>query len=226
MSESATLGDDEDKPIVLKAIELVIAKPEDIQRETLMLLNKQRQCNPLDSDLKIRKKVIKIIIKKYSYFAAFTGGASGLAAIIPGLGQAVALVGGATGDIVLTMKFQIEMVMAIAVVHEHDIMIEEERRICFLIAGLGAINQAIQKGGKQIGEKAFVNLVRQYLKGATLVAVKEVFKKIGITFTRKALEKAIPFGVGMVIGASLNNAFTNYVGERAEFFFASQESDE
>ena len=36
-------------------------------------------------------------------------------------------------------------------------------------------------------------MTQQYLKGATLIAVKEIFKKVGITFTRKAVEKAIPF---------------------------------
>ncbi|WP_204304959.1 hypothetical protein, partial [Stenotrophomonas maltophilia] len=49
--------------------------------------------------------------------------------------------------------------------------------------------------------------------------LKELFKKIGITFTRKALEKAIPFGIGVVIGSGANYALTKYVGNTARSWF-------
>jgi hypothetical protein len=62
-------------------------------------------------------------------------------------------------------------------------------------------------------------MLRQYLKGAALQAVKELFKKIGIIFTRKAIEKALPFGVGVVIGSSANYALTKYVGAAATRWF-------
>jgi hypothetical protein len=78
-----------------------------------------------------------------------------------------------------------------------------------------------KEGGKTVGSKAFVKLVQQHLKGATLQAVKEIFKKLGITFTRKALEKAIPFGVGVVIGFSANKGITWYVGTKARDFFTA-----
>ena len=87
------------------------------------------------------------------------------------------------------MKFQIEMVMAIATIYDHDIREEEERRLCFIIAALGTINSAAKESAKRIGTKAFIATAQQYLKGATLAAVKELFKRVGITFTRKALEK-------------------------------------
>mgnify|MGYP000222738334 FL=1 len=119
------------------------------------------------------------------------------------------------------MKFQIEMTMALATVYGHDILIEEEKRLCYIIAGLGAMSEAAKEGGKTVGSKAFVKLVQQYLKGATLQAVKEIFKKLGITFTRKALEKAIPFGVGVVIGISANKGITWYVGTKAKDFFTA-----
>lgn len=53
------------------------------------------------------------------------------------------------------------------------------------------------------------------LKGATLQAVKEIFKQVGITFTKKSLERAIPFGIGVVIGVAANKALTLYVGHKA-----------
>ena len=117
------------------------------------------------------------------------------------------------------MKYQIEMTMALAVVYGHDIEVEEEKRLCLLVAGLGAINQAAKDGGKTLGKKALVRVTQQHLKGATLVAVKEVFKRLGIVFTRKAVEKAIPFGVGVIVGFTANKSVTAYVGRRAKRFF-------
>ena len=71
-----------------------------------------------------------------------------------------------------------------------------------------------------MGAKAFIKMTQQYLKGATLQAVKEIFKRVGITFTRKAAEKAIPFGIGVIIGFSANKGLTWYVGNKAKDFFS------
>ena len=79
--------------------------------------------------------------------------------------------------------------MAIATIYGHDITIEEEKRLCLMVAGLGAINEATKAGSKELGKTASVKMMEQYLKGATLQTVKEIFKKVGITFTRKAAER-------------------------------------
>ena len=47
------------------------------------------------------------------------------------------------------------------------------------------------------------------------MATKQAFKRLGIVFTRKAVEKAIPFGVGAVIGSTVNVGITTYVGRQA-----------
>ena len=212
----------EDKPKLLQAVELILAKPEDIKKESIQVLVKYKEENPSKPEGEVRKLASEKIISNYSYYAAFAGGATALTGVIPGIGTAVAISGGASADAVACMKFQIEMTMAIATVYGHDILIEEEKRLCYIIAGLGAMNEAAKEGGKAVGSKAFVKLVQQHLKGATLQAVKEIFKKIGITFTRKALEKAIPFGVGVVIGFSANKGITWYVGTKARDFFTAE----
>jgi hypothetical protein len=38
-------------------------------------------------------------------------------------------------------------------------------------------------------------------------------------FTRKALEKALPFGIGVAFGAGGNYALTRYVGAQAKHWF-------
>ncbi len=211
---------DLDKPRLLQAIELILADPTDIKTATLKLLNQyEAKYGSKKGKEEIQEMVAKKIISNYSYFAAFAGGSTALTGVVPGLGTVVATFGGAAADTVLTMKYQVEMVMALAVAYGHDIEKEEEQMICFVVAGLGAISEAGKQGGKAAGTKAFVSMAREYLKGPTLVVVKEVFKKVGITFTRKGLEKAIPFGVGVVIGTATNKVLTIYVGSKARDFF-------
>ena len=215
------LIEENEKPKLLKAVELVLADPADIKREVLALQKKyDREYGGKRPDSEITNKVANKIISNYSYFTAFVGGASGLTGVVPGLGTVLAAFGGATADAALSMKYQIEMTMALAVVYGHDIEVEEEKRLCLLIAGLGAINKAAKESGKTLGSKALVKVIQEHLKGATLVAVKEVFKKLGIIFTRKAVEKAIPFGVSVIIGFAANKSLTKYVGKGAKRFFS------
>jgi len=213
-------GNINDKPALLKAIELVLAEPEEIMKETKATHERFRKKHSAEkNDDDIADLVAEKIISNYSYYSAFVGGATSLTGVVPGLGTVIATFGGATADFALSMKYQIEMTMAIAVVYGHDITIEEEKRLCLIIAGLGVINEASKEGAKALGSKAFVKMVQQYLKGGTLQAIKEIFKKVGITFTRKAAEKAIPFGIGVIIGFIANKGLTWYIGSKAKDFF-------
>lgn len=209
-----------DKPVLLKAVELILADPADIKKQVAaMEIQCYGQYGGEKSEAEIRELIVNRIIKNYSYYTAFAGGATALAGIIPGLGQLIATVGGATADAALTMKWEIEMVMAIAAVYKRDITLEDEKLLCFLIAGLGVTSEAAKKAGKEAAEKAFIKMLREYMKGPILAAVKEVFKKIGVTFTRKAVEKAVPFGVGVILGAGANKLLTQYVGGKAKEFY-------
>lgn len=229
--EDAPVGDlqtgpitvDDKPPALLKAIELILAEPAEIMRAAEALHERfGAKHGSKKTDDEIADMTAKKIISNYSYYTAFAGGATALAGIVPGLGTAIAVFGGALADTALTMKFQIEMTMAIAVVYGHDVTIEEQKRLCFIIAGLGSINHAAKDGGKAVGTKAFIKIGQRYLKGSLLLALKEIFRKVGITFTRKAVEKAIPFGVGVVIGVGTGKALTWYVGNKAKDFFRIQ----
>jgi hypothetical protein len=210
-----------EKPVLLKALELLLAKPEDIHRESQALFAKFQEAHEGKSKEQVRDLAAKKIISNYSYYAAFVGGATALTGVIPGIGTVVATFGGATADAALSMKYQVEMTMALASIYGHNILLEEEKRICLVVAGLGTISKTAQESGKAASTKAFIKMAQQYLKGSTLQAVKEIFKTVGIAFTRKAVEKAIPFGVGVVISFSANKGLTWYVGNKAREFFAT-----
>ncbi len=221
--QTQPLTDDDASPPLLRAIDLVLSDPAEIMREAEALHERFREKHADEStDDEIADRTAEKIISNYSYYTAFVGGATALTGVVPGLGTVIATFGGAVADTALSMKFQIEMTMAIAVIYGHDITIEEQKRLCFVVAGLGTISHAAKDSGKSIGTKAFVKLVKEYLKGPTLIAVKQLFRKVGVTFTRKALEKAIPFGVGVVIGVGTGKALTWYVGQKAKDFFRIQ----
>lgn len=121
------LNSDEGKPAILKAIEMIIASPESIQEEVRQLEQKyyKKYSKKMKED-QLQDKVAQHIISNYSYHTAFTGGATALTGVIPGIGTVIAAVGGTTADAAVTMKWEIEMVMALPTVYGRDITIEEK----------------------------------------------------------------------------------------------------
>ena len=208
-----------DDSTLLKAVEAVAISPADA-KHVVEQYRKQYDKNYSGlSEREIQEKVADKIIKRYAKISAVVGGTTALAGVVPGLGTAVAITGGATADIVANMKLQVDMCMCLAETFGYDINSEDARHLSFLIAAGATIQQSGVEGAVQIGSKAGVKLLKEYLKGPILVVVKEWFKKVGITFTRKALEKAIPFGVGVVIGGGANYGLVRYVGAQARDWF-------
>ena len=206
---------------ILKALELILADIEDLRKdakETCKLFQEKYE-NEKDEHA-IKNMAAKKIIKKFSDRTGFWGGATALTGVIPGLGTLIATFGGSAADITLLMKYQVEMVMEIATVYDYDITQEEIKNQCLIITGLAVINNT---GKKIIGtttSTAFVKIVKQYLKGATLQTVKQIFKTVGVKLTQRFLIKIIPFGVGVVIGSTLNKLLTIQVGKNAQNFFS------
>ena len=203
----------------LRAVEIIAINPQDAKdiARKYILQCKQKFQNLSEDD--IQERVADKIIQRYVNLCTASGGVTALSSIIPGLGTALAMVGGGLADGVVCMKFQVDMCLCLAETFGYDINDADAKHISFYIASGGALNKAGQEVGIQLGTKMGVRLLRQYLKGAILQSIKELFKRLGIIFTRKALEKALPFGIGVVVGASANRAMTRYVGKQAKKFF-------
>lgn len=216
---------DETKPEnesrLLKAVESIAINPKDAQALVSQYRIQVKASKPNASEHEVQALVAKKIISRYSKMSATSGGVTALAGVIPGLGTAVAMVGGGLTDATIGMKFQVDMCMCLADAFGWDLTSEDARQLAFMIAAGGSLEKFGVEVGTAFASKAGVNMVRQYLKGAALQAIKEMFKRIGITFTRKALEKAIPFGIGVVIGSTANYALTKYVGNTALGWFTT-----
>lgn len=204
---------------LLKAVETIAIHPGDAKALVAKYLRKSREAHPGASDAEHQERVADEIISRYAKLAATSGGTTALAGVVPGIGTAAAMLGGGLADAAISMKLQVDMTMCLAEAFGWDLDTEDARHIAFLIAAGGTLEKAGTEAATRIASKAGVNMLRQYLKGAALQAVKEFFKRLGIIFTRKALEKAIPFGVGVVIGVSANYALTKYVGKTAKRWF-------
>lgn len=206
-------------PSFLRALELITSKPESIKKSVDSFKMNYRRNFSDYTDQQIRNLVVDKIISNYSYQAGVVGAGSSVSSLIPGIGTIIATTGGATADLIYCMKLQVEMTMSIAYTYGIQIEQEEEKRICFLIAGLGAINKFTKNGGKTLGTKVFAQLVDKHLKGGVLTAVKGIFKQVSITFTRKSLQKAIPFGIGILVGYGVNKYLTMYVGNQVKGYY-------
>jgi uncharacterized protein (DUF697 family) len=214
------------KPAILRAVELIISHPSRIKAAAHSLHGKYhcRHGEKLHAD-DIREMVARRIIHKYSYLAACSGGATALAGVVPGLGTIISTFGGATADTAMCVKFQVEMTMALATLYGHDVETEEAQHMCFIVAGVGLTSTAAKGGAKKITAKTFSRMVNQRLSGASVATVKALFKTVGVTFTKKAVVKAIPFGVGAMVGFSTNKGLTWYVGQKTHDFFKTNRAE-
>jgi hypothetical protein len=216
---------DRNKPALLKAVELIVAKPSEI-KQTIQKLEEKYHRRPGYQHNKetLNDWMANRVISSYSTKAGLSGGATAFIGIVPGVGTAIKVFGSTTADIALCMKYQIEMTMALAHLYGHDIETEAGKKRQFIVAGLGAINMEAIKQGEEKAAKAFTILVQRYLQDVTFGAINMIFKKASFSLSKKALQKAIPFGIGAAISFSSNKVLTKVVGQKAKLYFASLQS--
>lgn len=204
---------------LMKMVEAIAITPQDARVVVQQYEAQARKSLPDATDDKIQKLVTDKIISRYSKLAGTSGAATAIPGAIPGIGTAVGMIGGGLVDVSVCMKLQIDMTMCLGIAINGGMSNEDAKHMSYIIALYGSLEQMGSAGATKMASKAGVRMVNQYLAGATLTAIKEFFKKIGITFTQKAAAKAIPFGVGIVIGGTANYVLTRYVGSAARETF-------
>jgi len=204
---------------MLQAIQTIAISPRDASSLVGKYEAAARKSRPHASDAELRRIVGKKIVDRYAKLAAASGGVTALAGVVPGIGTVAAMVGGGLADATVSMKFQVDMTMCLARAYGWNLDDEDAKHLSMLIAACGALEKFGGDAATSVASKAGVTMIRQYLKGSALTVVKELFKRVGITFTRKALEKAIPFGVGVAVSATVNYGLTRFVGAAALDWF-------
>jgi len=204
---------------LMKMVEAIAITPKDARELVTQYEAQVRQAKPKATDAQLQTLVTDKIIARYSKMAATSGGATSLAGVIPGIGTAIAAIGGGLADVSLCMKLQIDMTMCLGIAINKKMTNEDAKHMSFVIALSGSLEQMATKSASNVASKAAVKVVGEYLKGATLQTIKQLFKQVGINFTKAAASKAIPFGIGVVIGTTANYALTRYVGSVARDVF-------
>lgn len=184
-----------------------------------------KECQTDKAAAACRDSIAKAIVKRYAKLAAIAGGASALPGIIPGLGTAIAMMGGGSADLTICLKLQVDMCMCLAECYDHDLASEDAKHLSILLAVFGAAETMGEAAAIKLGSRAGVAVLRRHLRGGTLLAIKRGISLVGVKFTRKALEKGMPFGVGVAAGASLNYGVTRYVGRQALTWFRFDEEE-
>ena len=110
---------------LLRAIETIAISPVDAQEFADRYLEQSRERFPRDSEWDHQLRAADKIVSEYSKRAMMFGAATALPGTIPGLGTAVALMGGATADSLVSMKLQVDMCMCLAATFKYDIISED-----------------------------------------------------------------------------------------------------
>lgn len=200
---------------LMKIVQAIAISPEDARAVVEGYEKQLRSQKPNISAQQVQDQVVEKVVARYANMAAASGGATALAGVVPGIGTAVAMVGGGAADVSACLKLQVDMTMCLAMAINKGLSNEDAKHLSLMIALFGTLEQAASAGATRIASKAGVKLLNQYLKGPALITIKELFKRVGIQFAKTSAAKAIPFGVGVVIGSTANYALTRYVGRCA-----------
>ncbi|MCW7945003.1 hypothetical protein AAW14_24065 [Streptomyces hygroscopicus] len=199
-----------------KAVETIVITPQaaaklvDGYRATFEAKFKRKP-----ESLEDKRRIAAKIIGRYAKLSAVTGAATAAPSVIPGIGTAVAVLGGGAADAAAALKLQVDMCMCLVEVYETELGDEDKKQLAFVLALASSAEQMAAKGGKAAVMKIAEKLVYQYLRGPALVTIKQLFKRVSITFTQKAMAKAIPAGVGVAFSGSTNYVLTRVVGRVA-----------
>jgi len=166
------------------------------------------------SKKELRRAAAKEIIKTYSNRAAVAGGASGLPALIPGIGSIALAIGGGLAELTALLKFEVEMALALTHLHGFDIDEPRERQLAFLLASVGTYDAA--------GKNFFVDVAK--VEGAAIWnygprrlgrMVVTALTMVAAVYLWRGLLKMVPL-VGIAVGTSMNKVLTQRVGERCK----------
>ena len=146
-----------------------------------------------------RKQLADILIRDKAKKTAVVGGTTAASAVIPGIGSIAALTLGVGVDIVMTFRYQAELIHEIALLFGRDLSRAERRNAVIAIMGVGmGLDMAVE------------------------AMTARVATRFGQEAAERAVLKVIPVA-GLILGAGLDVASTYLIGKRAVKYFGGEE---
>lgn len=201
------------------AEQLVEAIDKTVETRWTAAQDRARQFPGLDRDQRVEAVTARI---RYELGAA--GAASGGTAAIPGIGFGVAT---ATFTVELafsTMRLA-DLILTIAAIHGHDRTSVDERRMWVLSiltyrdGAAGMLTKLAAEMGETTGRTGVRRLTTTSVKRINATMGNAVLAKYGARRGVAALGRAVPFGIGAVLGYGMNTRATSITAGHAHSFF-------
>ena len=195
---------------LLSAVERVVDSPESVV-ELVEDFKVRTPRSSLPSEGAWRREVAAKIVSNFSRKSALSGGVTSLPALIPGIGTLAAALGGTFLDLVLVLKFEVEMAMALTYLHGFDIRERNERQFAFLLASVQTYEAKTGRNflvdlGSATGTAMWNYTPRQLSK-----SLLKVMSALALRSVSRGLLRAVPV-VGAIVNTSVNKVFTTKVG--------------
>ncbi|MFN8485436.1 MAG: hypothetical protein U0768_20540 [Anaerolineae bacterium] len=146
-----------------------------------------------------KKQLADILIRDKARKTAVVGAGTAATAVVPGVGSITALTLGMGLDIVLTFRYQAELIHEIALLFGRDLTRTERRNAVVAIMGIGVgLDMAVE------------------------AMTARLATRVGREMTERAILKVIPVA-GLVLGAGLDVVSTYIIGKRAMTYFGGEE---
>jgi hypothetical protein len=161
----------------------------------------------------------------YARELATVGAAAGGTAALPAVGTAGVLATTVAEFGYFTMRIA-DLILAIAAIHGHTEATVEQRRawvLSIMAFGDGAASgftKVAGELGKGLGEKLTRRISAESLMRINKTVGRTIVTKYGTKRGAIALGRALPFGIGAVIGGTANYASARVIASQANRFFA------
>jgi hypothetical protein len=161
------------------------------------------------------KELAEMVKTRHALLARMEGAAAGVPGSFFPVGGAVATL---LPDVGALAWIQSRMVVHIAAVYGHDTNHRETAAELLVLQGIYNTTEAARVALTEASKRVATRLVNMYVRGATLVLLRQLFRYVGIRFTRVGLLKAVPF-VAIPVNAGVNEAATRSLGRKAIRFY-------
>lgn len=125
-----------------------------------------------------------------------------------------------TGDLVGLAWIQVRMTLVIAALHGHNPRDGDRVQELLMLTGVygagpaGGASKAAAEGSQRVAKR----LIMRHLRGDALKTVTQLFRFVGIKFSRAGLLRALPM-VNMPINAVVNDQATSALGAKAADYY-------
>jgi hypothetical protein len=164
------------------------------------------------------RQLAQMVRSRHALLARMEGASAGIPpTVAPGPGTVAVIL----PDVAALAWLQSRMVVQIAAVYGHDTTDEEMAAELLVLQRFynttAAARVAVTEASKRVAQR----VITTYIKGSTLLLLKQLFRYVGIKFTRVGLLKAVPY-IAIPLGAVINESATRSLANRAIKFYDLQ----